>query len=115
MKVWIVDDNTVNCYVLKEMLSSMDVTAYNLPSTVLNDLIKYKPDIILIDIMMPEMNGYDLSKIIKEQFPRIRIIGITALPKTRTLLEETKICGMEHVIFKPYDMKTLLDYLEVKK
>ncbi len=120
MKIWIVDDNIINCYVLKEMLCSQlsveEINTYNLPSRVLDELADSnpKPDIILTDIMMPEIDGYDLSKNIKERFPDIRIIGITALPKTRGLLEEIKTCGMEHVIFKPYDMKALVEYLRVK-
>lgn len=120
MKVWIVDDNFTNCYVLKEMLLSQtyieELMTYTLPQKILDELVKSdkKPDIILTDIMMPYMDGYTLSKDIKKKFPDIRVIGITALPRSRELLNQVKTCGMEDVIFKPYDMKILVDYLQLK-
>lgn len=118
MKVWIVDDNFTNGYVLKEMLSSHshidELIIYTVPEQVLQELsIAIEiPDVILVDIMMPGMDGYDLSKNIKQGFPDIKIIGITALPKSRDLVDKIKSCGMEDIIFKPYDMKILIEYLK---
>ncbi|SMC23466.1 two component transcriptional regulator, LuxR family [Clostridium acidisoli DSM 12555] len=39
---------------------------------------KYKPDVILMDVCMPEMNGVQCTKIIKESYPNIKIIALTA-------------------------------------
>ncbi len=120
MKVWIVDDNFTNGYVLKEMLSFHshieELIIYTVPEELLRELSSTveKPDVILADIMMPGMNGYDLSKNIKQSFPDIKIIGITALPKSRDLIDRVKTCGMEDIIFKPYDMRILIEYLKTK-
>lgn len=117
MKIWIIDDNHINCYVLSEMLSNYasisEIKTYTDPVEFLNILVKspYKPDIVLTDIMMPQMDGYELTSHIKKLYSNIRIIGITALPKTKTLLEITSECGMESVIFKPYDMNQLMNFL----
>jgi CheY-like chemotaxis protein len=121
MKVWIIDDNNINCYVLCEMLSNYteitEIKSYTNPIEFLNilTLSEDKPDIILTDIMMPGMDGYELSTNIKKLFSEIRIIGITALPKTKNLLDITSSCGMESVIFKPYDMNQLLNFIKYKE
>jgi CheY-like chemotaxis protein len=117
MKICIIDDNSTNCYVLKELLSFekgiSELKTYTNPENFIEDLYKMEktPDLILTDIMMPGIDGYTLSNKIKLHFPEIRIIGITALPKSKCLLEDVEKCGMENVIFKPYDMKCLLEYI----
>lgn len=118
MKICIVDDNSTNCYILKELLSTeqwiSELQTYTDPEVFIKEFYKMDkyPDIILTDIMMPILDGYALSKKIKSILPGIRIIGITALPKTKYLLEDVSNCGMETVIFKPYDMKCLIERIK---
>lgn len=117
VKVSIVDDNNINCYVLKEMLSSnlsVESTTHTDSKKFLDSLMskEINPDVIFTDILMPDVDGYDLTEKIKKKFPDIRIIGITALPKSREIISKVKRCGMENVIFKPYDTSMVVEYLK---
>ena len=51
-----------------------------------------QPDVILMDLMMPHMDGADATKAIKEQFPRIQIIALTSY-KERELIERVLQAG----------------------
>lgn len=73
-------------------------------------LRREKPDLIITDLLMPTMNGYELVHQIKSdiQLEKIPIIFYTA----SYLIEEAKLladtCGVEHVLFKPSEPKEIL-------
>jgi len=63
-------------------------------------------DIVLMDIRMPIMNGFEASKIIKKNFPNTRIIAQTAFSSP----EDRKLCfqsGCDEYLKKPIDYKEL--------
>lgn len=66
-----------------------------------------KPDAILLDIMMPDRNGFDVLKDLKssEETRTIPVIVITGLDDARTAFE----LGASEFIRKPFDMASLLD------
>ena len=78
----IVDDENTNLKVLTHILGSeyTILTATNGTSAI-EKAKEYKPDLILLDILMPEMNGYEILSIIKkcEDIKRIPVIFITGL------------------------------------
>jgi signal transduction histidine kinase len=66
------------------------------------------PDVILLDVMMPRMNGYDVCKLIRED-PRIRevpIIMITALDDREARLDGL-MAGADDFLSKPFDSMEL--------
>jgi PAS domain S-box-containing protein len=67
-----------------------------------------KPDIILMDIRMPVMDGYDASKKIKKLLPEIPIIAQTALIMNR---EKILNSGCSNILTKPFGKKDLLSIL----
>ena len=69
---------------------------------------KLKPDIVFLDVIMPEYNGlYALNKI-REINPDAKVVMLTAdmSPDTRKKLREMKPAG---VIYKPYDVEKIID------
>lgn len=69
-----------------------------------------KPDVILLDVMMPEMNGFQMCQLIKADraLRRIPIIYVTALnPGLDSNL--TSSLGADGFISKPFDRQFLLD------
>ncbi len=66
-----------------------------------------KPDVVLLDIMMPHHDGFYALEKIKEIDPDAKVIAVTAdlTEDTEKRLENLKVSG---IIYKPYDMKDIL-------
>ena len=63
-KIWVSDDDSAIRIILEESLSSsgFDVKTFSSGNDVVNELKNEKPDLILTDVQMPGMLGYDLLK-----------------------------------------------------
>jgi len=68
---------------------------------------KLKPDVVLLDIMMPHHDGFYALEKIKEIDPDAKVIAVTAdlTDDTEKKLQNLKVSG---IIYKPYDMKDIL-------
>jgi len=69
-----------------------------------------KPDLIILDIMLPKMNGYKVARLLKfdETYKHIPIIMLTA----RTQKSDIKLgeeTGADEYLTKPFDMDLLID------
>jgi two-component system alkaline phosphatase synthesis response regulator PhoP len=75
----------------------------------LNQARKENPDLILLDIMLPKLNGYKVCRLLKfdERYKHIPILMLTAKTqeKDKTLGKET---GADEYITKPFDIEELL-------
>jgi DNA-binding response OmpR family regulator len=71
------------------------------------------PDIILLDLNLPQMNGLEVLKALKSSTPlkKIPVYVITAR-SDKNLREECKKAGALDIIFKPYDSKELLEKIQ---
>jgi CheY-like chemotaxis protein len=70
---------------------------------------EFAPDVVLLDIGMPERNGYDLARQISARYGalRPRLIAVTAWKKaTDRMLAE--MAGFDHHVPKPYEPRELL-------
>ncbi len=112
-KVLIVDDEQDIVESLKFVLDSEGYdcyTAYN-GEDGLKSAKELLPDLIILDIMMPKMNGYKVSRLLKfdKKYKDIPIIMLTARSQEEDKLigEET---GADEYITKPFD----LDYVVEK-
>lgn len=68
MNVLIVDDSPENCHLLKNVLefNGLQISVSLSGQTALNIISKSPPDLIIMDIMMPEMNGFEVCTRLKE-------------------------------------------------
>ena len=76
-------------------------------------LLKYKPyDVLLLDISMPNMDGYEVAKVIKEMKiePKPYIIGVSA-NAFKSDIEKAKEAGMDDYITKPVKFEELKEKL----
>ena len=64
------------------------------------------PDLVLLDIGLPDMNGIEVLKKIKSIDPHIVVIMITAYEDTETVISAMK-CGAYDYVVKPIDMDSL--------
>lgn len=118
-KILVAEDNQINIkvseYILKPIAEVLDFALNG--AEVLKKIKEKRYDVILMDVKMPVMDGYEATKIIrqdeaesKSQNP-IRIIAITANNQP----EEVEICksvGMNDLIVKPFNINDILSILE---
>lgn len=78
--VWVVDDDSSIRWVLERAISreSLSCKTFEHANDVLNALNTEIPDVLLSDIRMPDIDGLSLLKIIKEQYPTLPVIIMTA-------------------------------------
>jgi len=111
-KLLIVEDNMINQLLLKTILEKEDYII-DLANDGLIGLEKVKKnsyDVILMDLMMPEMNGFDATKEIRSlniKSSQTPIIAVTA-DVSKGVQEKCKAIGMNDYISKPIDKSLLL-------
>jgi two-component system sensor histidine kinase/response regulator len=107
--VLIVDDNKNNLFLLKEYLKSSDFNILTAGSgkAGLELINSENPDLILLDILMPGMNGFELLKIIRERGIDIPVIFVSALDTIENI-EKGIDAGAVDYITKPVIRKTFI-------
>ena len=113
LKILIVEDNKINQMVTKKLLDksehSCKIAENGLEAI---DLVKkHKFDLILMDIHMPVLNGFDASKKIRELGVLTPIIALTASDKNE-IINEMAINGINDVLVKPFEIKDLQIIIE---
>ena len=115
MKVLVADDNDENIYLINQILVSngYEVISVSDGHSALNKIKEELPDIILLDVVMPKIDGFELTKVLKNsaEYKYIPIILITA----KDSLDEISYgfeCGANDYIKKPFDSKMLLARLK---
>ena len=80
-KVWIADDDDAIRMILDEHLKSegLDVSSFSDGELLLNELDKDVPDLVISDIKMPGVNGYDLLKHLNNNYEDVPVIIMTCL------------------------------------
>ena len=109
MKLLIVDDEAEICDFLKSFFEerNYEVKTASSGQTALQLVEQFKPQVVLLDIKMPGMDGIQTLGNLKKKFPRIKVIMVTAL-ETRDKIEECLRLGADNYITKPLS----LEYLE---
>ena len=71
-----------------------------------------KPDLVLLDIMMPNKNGFTMLRELQsdEELRKIPVIMVSAKSETKSLFEGQKLGAMDYLI-KPIDFEELLKYI----
>ncbi|WP_111977165.1 response regulator [Algibacillus agarilyticus] len=112
LKVLLVEDNEINQEVATELLTQahIEVSVANNGKEAIHKIENETFDLILMDIQMPEMDGYETTRYLreKEQYKDLPIIAMTA----NVLTEDKEQCfaaGMNAHIGKPIDENMMLD------
>ena len=102
-KILIVDDESDALETMKNILEEERynvITAKNGAYAI--DLLKsFKPDLILLDIMMPTLSGYDLLRLLREKINnKVKIVYVTIVPK-----QDVDLANVDGFIQKPFSPK----------
>lgn len=95
------DDTLAEIYRQRLQLEGFDTCRSKDGESALQDAIDFKPDLILLDVMMPRMNGFDVLDILHstEQTKNIRIVMLTALSQPKDA-ERAKELGADDFLVK---------------
>jgi CheY-like chemotaxis protein len=106
--ILVVEDNKINQVVTKKMIevSNMSCTIVDDGFAALVALERESFDLVLMDINMPLINGFDTSRKIREKGITIPIIALTAFDK-QEVTEEALAAGMNDIMVKPFDPSKL--------
>jgi DNA-binding response OmpR family regulator len=108
-KLLIVDDEVEICEFLKSFFEDRDfkvATAHN-GTAALEQVERFQPGVVLLDIQMPGIDGLQTLKKMKDAHPGLKVIMVTAV-ETREKIEEAMRLGADNYITKPLS----LEYLE---
>jgi CheY-like chemotaxis protein len=114
-KILIADDNATNVELLEAYLAGVDcdiAVAVDGRDT-LTKVAEFQPDLILLDIMMPKMSGFEVCKTLKQDpnTKQIMILMVTALNEQGDI-ERAVSCGCDDFLSKPIDKLALLKRVE---
>ena len=104
--IWIADDDEAIRLVLEESLSSagFKTKSFNSADDLLQNLDKEQPDLIITDVQMPGMLGYDLLKHINNNYENIPVIVMTAFADMQAAVESFGGGAFEYIP-KPFDLE----------
>lgn len=73
---------------------------------------EYQPDVVLMDIRMPESNGIEGTKLIKEAFPEVKVLIVTTFQDTEYIVEAVQN-GASGYLLKDSSPEAILDGIKV--
>jgi len=114
VKVLIVDDAAFMRMAIRKVLEKhgFDVIAEAENGQIsVEKYIEYHPDIVTMDITMPEMSGIDALKAIKKHDADAKIVMVSAMGQ-EALVREAIICGAKSFIVKPYKEDHIIQTLQ---
>jgi CheY-like chemotaxis protein len=78
-------------------------------SEVLQAIFQFAPDVVLLDIGMPQMTGYDVARTLRERYGSARpaLIAVTGRAEESDK-QHARAAGFEHHVAKPYEPRALL-------
>lgn len=107
VKILVVDDNENNRYTLRRRLNRLGyklITEAENGQLALNELAKEEQDIILLDVMMPVMDGFEVLTHIKNtpKYANIPVIMISALDDIENIVQAIEL-GADDYLPKPFN------------
>ena len=115
IKVLVVDDQPSNLRFLSKLLTAQGYQVYRAicGQLALNLAIAHCPDLILLDIRMPEMNGYEVCRRLKAtaETEQIPVIFLSVLDEMNDKLQAFRVGGADYIT-KPFQVEEVLARIE---
>ena len=115
VKILLVDDNAVNLLVarmmLKKCFSKAEIEEANSGAVALEKLRTHRFDLTLMDMVMPEMDGMEVTQILRRDFPAPNCqMPVLALTASANPVDQDRCIasGMNDVVHKPLDEQQLI-------
>jgi DNA-binding response OmpR family regulator len=112
LRVVVADDDRDTVISLTMLLreEGYDVRGVHYGRQVMGAILDFDPDVLLLDIALPDLSGWEVARIIRERRGRARpaIIGISGEYKAGADKILAQILGFNEYLVKPYDPQALL-------
>lgn len=109
-RLLIVDDDDSIREIVRIMLKDYDIIEASNGEEAVRAYKMFKPDLVLMNIQMPKMDGVEATREILKIDPHAKIVGLTAFARSRGR-EMLKIGALE-VVEKPFTRRTLKELIE---
>ena len=114
LRVLVADDDRDHVVTLAALLidEGHEVREVYRGSEIMRMMRDFDPDVALVDISMPGMNGYDAAREIRQEFGKVRplLIAITGWKQSSDRIL-ARLAGFDHHMPKPFDPKALLELI----
>ena len=107
-RILVVDDNDMNLFLLAKILEleGYQVTLAHNGIEAIQSVVQKMPDLALLDVMMPDMNGYELCRKMRQppfntQIPIVMLTAMSSEGEREDALE----AGANDIWSKPFDME----------
>lgn len=110
-KILIVDDDPGVLYILRFILKrrGYEVISAEDGSACLEKVEKEKPDMVILDLMMPGMDGWEVCREIKRENPSLPVTICSVLGNEGDIEKSLKYAGADEHITKPFSFSKILD------
>jgi DNA-binding NtrC family response regulator len=108
-RVLVVDDEEALRYLLSTELAAegYDVETAGDGDEAIEAIRQKDYDVVLLDIKMPRVDGFEVLRFIKQNKPEIKVIMLTAYADVKNAIEALKL-GASDFVSKPYDLEDIL-------
>ena len=110
-KILIVEDSKAISTVLKEILEGEGHTVFLAGDGVAGIALarREKPDLVLLDLLLPKLNGYEVCNTLKRDNDtrHINVLVISTMDSPESV-EKARLCGARNFMKKPYNLDDLL-------
>ncbi len=110
-KIVVVDDEKIVTSAFSTLLKVegfSDVNLFNSPKDAINFLKNNKPDLVISDFLMPEMNGLEFLREVKELYPEVSKILLTGYADKENAIRAINEIGLYRYIEKPWNNDDLI-------
>jgi len=109
VRIMLVEDEVSLAQIVKDSLETREfiVDLFHDGKSALNGFYKYSYDILVLDVMLPEMDGFSLAKEIRKTNNQIPIIFLTAKSQTEDVVKGFELGGNDY-LKKPFSMEELI-------
>ncbi|MDD3978509.1 MAG: response regulator, partial [Methanomicrobium sp.] len=105
--IYVIDDEpTIRKGIAMALENSYRIETFSEAETALESMKNDMPDLVLLDIGLPNLNGIETLEIIKKEFPDILVIMVTAYEDFNSVVSAMKIGAYDYLV-KPIHMEGL--------
>ena len=109
-RVLVVDDDETICELVRSLMEPVYEIGVTLSGKdAVRRATEFIPDLILLDLLLPKMSGYDVcSRIMRDNMTRHIPVLVVSTLDTKDSMNKLRMAGARHFMKKPYDLDALL-------